>query len=575
MPQQKSGRVSDNPTRSLISSPTPQTTMNDLLTHFPVAPESIPAVMPNPFADSPHPLAVEAAHLLQQRLSGDIAWPGDYSPERQGKMFGVLMVRDSEGHTGFLSAFSGMMGRQWHLPGFVPPIFDQSEMDELVKQESIELAAMNDQLTAMQQNPEKTELAAALNSIKQKRDSALIELKQQHKAARAERKQQRLAAQSWSDAHAQQTLMAELALASQRHKREATQATLHWQEKIEHLQQQLDRINAQITRLNTVRTRRSQALHRQMFAIYRLSNHLHEQKPITEFFPETLPPAGTGDCAGPKLLHYALLHQLQPLAMAEFWWGASPAAGVRHHGQFYPACRGKCLPILPFMLRGLEVEAPPSYEQDISADEPRLIYEDDQLLVVNKPAGLMSTPGKQIRDSVQWRLQQRYPDCPELRLVHRLDMDTSGLLLVAKTLRANKALQRQFVRHDVEKCYEAILSKRLPASPNEGIIDLPLRIDFDDRPRQLVCYEFGKPAITRWEIIAREGETTRVRFYPQTGRTHQLRMHASHRDGLNAAIVGDVLYGQPAERMMLHARELTFTHPITRERLKFEAPAPF
>jgi len=325
-----------------------------------------------------------------------------------------------------------------------------------------------------------------------------------------------------------------------------------------------------------MRTASSRQLHQQIFSTYQLHNALGECQTITQFFnDELLPAAGTGDCAGPKLLHFAHQHHLKPIAMAEFWWGKSPAAGVRHHGQFYPACRGKCHPIIPFMLRGLSVEAEPDFKQVVAADEPKLIYEDDCLLVINKPAGLMSTPGKHVKDSVYSRLRQRYPNHPELKLVHRLDMATSGLLLIAKNLRSNKFLQQQFIQRNVEKRYEAILCKRLSPDQQSGDIDLPLRVDFDDRPRQLVCYESGKHARTHWQLISLQGHTSRVYFYPHTGRTHQLRVHASHRDGLNAAIIGDALYGHDGERLMLHAQRLCFTHPISRERMEFEAPTPF
>lgn len=227
------------------------------------------------------------------------------------------------------------------------------------------------------------------------------------------------------------------------------------------------------------------------------------------------------------------------------------------------------------MLTGLTIEAEPCFGQAADTAELEIIYEDEQLWVINKPAGLMSAPGREVDDSLYSRLRQRYPEYPELRLVHRLDMGTSGLLLVAKQLRIHKQLQKQFIQHRVEKRYEALLSKALPAEPLNGEIDLPLRVDFDDRPRQMVCYVDGKEAKTRWQIIAREQQTTRVYFYPLTGRTHQLRVHAAHRDGLNAAIVGDGLYGDEAERMMLHAQRLCFTHPVSREYMSFETAAPF
>jgi len=545
-----------------------------LLSYFPINPavEVIPTVMPSPFSDSPHPLAEQAALILQQRLSSLID-----ETITVGKMFGVLVVRDMNGTIGFLSAFSGMMNGSWQMPGFVPPIFDWAEQNRFLPAASDELARLAEELQCLETSEQRSELMQKISLMQQQRDLALAELKQRHKAAKAVRKSQRVALQEQNDLSGseRQKQMAALALASQHHKREAANAKIHWYERLQLLQLQLDSFEQQIKQIKESRTEKSRKLHKRVFAAYMLNNFSDEQQNMTDFFDESTPPAGAGDCAGPKLIHYAHKHHLQPLAMAEFWWGPSPSSGIRHHAQYYPACRGKCRPILPFMLRGLKVEAEPDYGQEIEASEPQVVYEDDTLLVVNKPAGLMSAPGKHIKDSVFNRLLQRYPDCPELRLVHRLDMATSGLLLVAKNLCINKALQKQFIQRSVEKRYEALLSKRLGPDQLEGKINLPLRVDFDDRPRQLVCYEYGKTAITRWQVIDHEGERTRIWFYPETGRTHQLRVHASHRDGLNAAIVGDALYGQAGERLMLHAQRLCFTHPVSRERLEFELPAPF
>jgi len=551
--------------------------LGSLFTCFPTAPtpDDIPAVMPSPFANIPHPLAEQAALMLQQRLSREYNSPGNSSSSDNGKMFGVLVVRDSDGCIGFLSAFSGMMRSQWQLPGFVPPIFEQAEQDSFLPAGRAELALYSGQLQTLESSLQRPELVLQISLLQQQREQAMAELKQRHKRAKAARRQQRRALQELPDVDARQAQMAALALASQHHKREATNAALRWHERMQVLQQQLDSFELQIRQLKETRAEKSRQLHKQVFATYLLDNHLHEQQPITRFYVDAMPPAGSGDCAGPKLIHYARQHHLYPLALAEFWWGASPSTGVRNHGQFYPACRGKCLPILPFMLRGLNVEPEPCYGHNVDASEPQIVYEDEAILVINKPAGLMSSPGKKVQDSVFNRLLQRYPDDPELKLVHRLDMGTSGLLLVAKNLRTHKFLQRQFIQRNVEKRYEALLSKALSPNQLAGDIDLPLRVDFDDRPRQLVCHQHGKPAKTHWQVIKREGETTRVWFYPLTGRTHQLRVHASHRDGLNAAIVGDGLYGLPGERLMLHAQRLCFIHPLTRERMQFEIQAPF
>jgi len=539
------------------------------------AAEAIPAVMPSPFSDVPHALAEQAALMLQQELTTQKHDGYDFFLSDAGKMFGVLVVQDSHGSVGYLSAFSGMVGGQFLLPGFVPPVFKQDEYNVFLPKGTKQLAELTEQLKVLEGCEQRAKCEQNLVNLKQQRDEALAALKQQHKKAKAVRKQQRLGLQDLLDVDEQQTQIRALALASQHHKREAANVKMQWDEKVQVCQQALDVFEHQISHVKDTRSQLSRGLHDQVFASYVLHNFLNEEKPITDFFPDALPPAGTGDCAGPKLIQYAHQHQLKPLALAEFWWGAPSSAGVRHHKQFYPACRGKCRPILPFMLRGLDVESEPFYGQQIDASEPQIIYEDDDLLLINKPAGLMSVPGKEIKDCVFNRLLARFPDCPELRLVHRLDMSTSGLLLVAKNLTVHKLLQKQFIQRSVEKRYEAILSKVLPIQDDEGDIDLPLRVDFDDRPRQLVCYEYGKRAQTHWQVIRRDTETTHVYFYPLTGRTHQLRVHASHRDGLDAAIVGDDLYGLAGGRLMLHAQRLCFNHPVSRERLVFEVPACF
>lgn len=546
-----------------------------LITRFPVSPvaDQVPPVMPSPFSTIPHPLAEQACLILQQRLMSDQLQAAMKS--ECGKMFGILVVRDRHGEVGFLSAFSGMLFGHWQFPGFVPPLFEQAEQDRFLPAGRAELAELSEQLQRLETSMHDSNLLLQITRLQQQRDQALAEMKQRHLAARNARREQRQALTILRDSSEQQRGMAALALASQHHKREATNARAHWDKKLQGLQQQLELHQQKIRQIRNARSENSRMLHKQVFATYRLGNRLHEQQPISRFYTDAMPPAGSGDCAGPKLIHYAHQQQLQPLAMAEFWWGASPSTGVRHHGHYYPACRGKCRPILPFMLRGLDVEPEPCHGLAMTTSRIEIIYEDDHLLVVNKAAGLMSTPGREIEDSVFSRLALRYPQTAELTLVHRLDMDTSGLLLVAKDLRTNKQLQKQFIERSVEKCYEAVLTKRLPAQPDQGRIELPLRVDLDDRPRQMVCYQHGKTAATRWRIIARKNNTTRIWFYPETGRTHQLRVHASHRDGLNAAIIGDGLYGLPAERLMLHARRLCFTHPVSRERMVFELPAPF
>lgn len=345
-----------------------------------------------------------------------------------------------------------------------------------------------------------------------------------------------------------------------------------------------DNMETCIASLKEERKQRSIALQQWIFHQFRLRNARGEEQDIYQIFSEQahrLPPAGTGECAAPKLLQHAYLNGLQPLAMAEFWWGNSPKGEIRRHGHYYPSCRHKCEPILGFMLQGLDVEPNPLLTSVTDADQLETVYEDDYLLVVNKPAGMLSVPGKTGQASVLSILQERYPDATGPLLVHRLDMATSGLLLAAKDKDAHALLQQQFESRSVKKRYIALL-EGIPQLAPKGFIRLPLRPDFDNRPLQMVDYEYGKPAVTRYEFLdiiqsaAKELNTsTRVALYPETGRTHQLRVHAAHPEGLNCPIVGDPLYGQAADRLYLHAESLQFQHPVTHQKMRITAEIPF
>jgi tRNA pseudouridine32 synthase/23S rRNA pseudouridine746 synthase len=287
----------------------------------------------------------------------------------------------------------------------------------------------------------------------------------------------------------------------------------------------------------------------------------HTSPKLQQRFP--LPPGGSGDCCAPKLLQCAYQHHWQPVAMAEFWMGESPRGEIRHDGHYYPACRGKCLPILTFMLQGLEVEKEGS--ASASAADVQVVYEDAAVLVVDKPSGMLSVPGRIDAPSVQQLLAARYG---EVFMPHRLDMDTSGLLVVARNVDAYKQLQSQFYARTIYKRYMALLDGYLPVG-RRGTISLPMRPDPLDRPRQVVDYVHGKQAVTDYEVLSNDAGRTLVSLIPHTGRTHQLRVHCAHPDGLGLPIVGDPLYGRKARRLCLHAAELAFTHPVTGERMKF------
>jgi tRNA pseudouridine32 synthase/23S rRNA pseudouridine746 synthase len=316
-------------------------------------------------------------------------------------------------------------------------------------------------------------------------------------------------------------------------------------------------------------------LQKTLFEKYQFLNQQKEEKGLLDIFnnPAIKPPAGAGDCSAPKLLQYAFQNHLTPIAMAEFWWGISPNSEIRKHKNFYPSCQSRCKPILTHMLEGIKMDENLLLENLAEKQELKIIYEDDVIIVVNKPAEFLSVPGKGIIDSVYTRMKEKYPNATGPIIVHRLDMSTSGILVLTKTKEANKVLQSQFIKRTIKKRYVALLDGIL--NENNGVIHLPLRVDLDDRPRQLVDFTYGKPAETRWKVIEYKNNKTRVHFYPITGRTHQLRVHSAHKDGLNTPIIGDDLYGKKETRLHLHAEFIEFIHPISKDVMCFTVDPDF
>ncbi len=543
-----------------------------LITYFPTQSDKrdLPQGFPSPFDKSPHPLAWYACQLLQERLRQGLASEHDFEAPDGGKMFAALVVRDPSGRLGYLAAYSGMLAGAWLMPGFVPPVFDLQARKEFLPAGEAILKNYSTRISTLQNSTKRKALQAKLVQLCEQREHELRDLKAHHK----KNKQHRHAVRA-KTSKSQEALWAKLSLESQQDKRAMKTLVETWRRVLAPLQRQLAEIDCTLNALRKERAALSNSLQRQVFSAYELTNKRGETAWLTDFFPDKRPPGGAGDCAGPKLVHYAVKQGLTPIALAEFWWGARPAGAIRHHAHYYPACRGKCQPILPFMLKGYDVSSRPllgEYLEDNNA--PYAVYEDEVILAVNKPCGLLSVPGKEVRDSVLTRLQTRYPEATGPLLVHRLDLATSGLLLVAKTKEVHKTLQRQFIKRTIEKRYVAVLSRKLPGD-DQGMVELPLCVDILDRPRHQVCFERGKAAKTRWTVISRGQTTTRVYFYPVTGRTHQLRVHASHQKGLNAPIVGDELYGNKDQRLFLHAERLCFTHPLTGERVTLTAPVPF
>ena len=487
-----------------------------------------------------------------------------------GKMFGVLVVRTAGGRLGFLAAFSGILaGRNLH-PYFVPPVYDLLRPDGFFKAEEEQISLINARISTLQTDGSYLQLKADLAGQEQAARAALDTAKATMKAAKARREERRKdTALTPDEAEA-------LIRESQFQKAEYKRLERSLNERLDTLRRPLGEREEEIARLKAERKRRSAALQQRLFARFEMLNARGERKNLCEIFAPTVhrvPPAGAGECAAPKLLQQAYLHGWQPLCMAEFWWGRPPKTEVRHHGHYYPACQGKCGPILGHMLQGLDVEDNPLQGRNEAAQALPIVYEDPWLAVVDKPAGMLSVPGKGEAESVYSLMRRHCPTAEGPLTVHRLDMDTSGLMLIAKTKEAHQLLQAQFRHRLVRKRYIALLEGDVPA--DKGRIDLPLCPDPLDRPRQLVHPVHGKTAITDYEVLERRDGRTLVAFRPLTGRTHQLRLHAAHPQGLHCPIVGDPLYGRPATRLCLHAETLEFTHPLSGKRMSFRSPADF
>ena len=539
---------------------------------------SLPEKFTFPFYYEPHELSRIATTELQSYLEKQTDFEHNFGlKENQeglviGKMFGVLVCQNQEGELGYLWAFSGKLAGVNHLPYFVPTIFDMLHEDGFFRKEEEVLNAINRQIEILENSTELQNRKNQFESTKKEATTDLQNQKDKIKRLKIERDEKRNSFANLSSPEIEQ-LELELSEESKKESILLKKMTKYWNFQIENAQKEVNILLEEINQLKEERRLKSGALQQKLFAEYSFLNQFGERKSIGEIFNDN-PPAGAGECAAPKLLHYAFEHQLKPIAMAEFWWGQSPKSEIRKHKQFYPACKSKCEPILlSHMLKGLDMEANPFQENPAEGKEIEIVYEDDILLVINKPEEFLSVPGKMISDSVYQRIKELYPNATGPLIVHRLDMSTSGLILIAKNEETYVKLQSQFIKRTIKKRYVALLDGVL--TEKEGIIDLPLRVDLDDRPRQLVCYEHGKPAQTKWEVIEVRNNQTLVYFYPITGRTHQLRVHASHELGLKTPIVGDDLYGTKANRLHLHAEQLIFTHPFSKEILTFFKEAEF
>lgn len=526
----------------------------------------LPRLFTYPFHYTPHPLCVMAAGEVQAYINKQTRWKEELD---KGKMFGVLIVRTSNGQTGYLAAFSGNLCGSNSHSFFVPPVYDLLKPDGFFKIEEEQISAINHQIGQLQNCDRYLELQQKMERETASSQQALSEARKVLKAAKEKREQRRLHRPNENE-------QAAMIRESQYQKAEFKRLERYWKEQISEIKTELESFSSQIEALKAERRNRSAALQQKLFQQFNFLNAKGETKNLCAIFEATVqktPPAGAGECAAPKLLQYAYLSGLSPIAMAEFWWGESPKTEIRHHGYYYPSCRGKCEPILRHMLQGLNVEPAPSERYSLSQNMPEILFEDQWLLVLHKPEGVLSVPGKSEEQSIYSLLRARYPEATGPLVVHRLDMATSGLLLAAKTQEVHRHLQAQFENRSIKKRYIALLDGILPEE--EGVIDLPICPDYLDRPRQMVNEELGKTAITRYQVMDRKNGQTRIAFFPLTGRTHQLRVHAAHPLGLNCPIVGDELYGRKAERLYLHAEYLEFIHPVSGQRMVIEKKAEF
>lgn len=532
----------------------------------------LPSQFTWPFHYTPHPLCRLAAAEVEEYLRSRQDWAEEIA---EGKMFGVLVVRDKEGEIGFVAAFSGnLAGSNLHAY-FVPPVYDMLRPDDFFRREEAEISAINRKVEHLEQSEEYAAARQKLSDAKAQADSELSTLKTtlaQRKAERATRR---------TNGEQEATLILE----SQRDNADLQRLKRHHRTLIAEAETAVEIFRTEIEALHDERRHRSAELQKALFREFRMLNARGEVRDLCELFAPTsqpLPPAGAGECAAPKLLQYAYLNSLTPIAMAEFWQGASPRGEVRHHGQFYPSCNGKCKPILTFMMQGLDVEPNPLLA--IRPPEPIVVWEDEDLVAVNKPCGMLSVRGKSGVRSVEEWAEERYPTYDGPKIVHRLDQSTSGLLLIAKNKAAHQALQEQFIRHTIRKSYIALLDGELEQS--SGRIDLKMRLDYDNRPRQMAAPD-GKRAITEYEVLSIEkgdnaSPRTRILFRPITGRTHQLRLHSAHHQGLNTPIVGDDIYGHncradlsDGHRLCLHAFRIEFAHPRTGQHMDLSCKAEF
>lgn len=548
-----------------------------------------PERMNNPLDYQPHPLCIAVCKELQTYLSEREDWREEID---KGKMFGVLIVENAQPASGapkigYLAAYSGQIGGRSDWDDFVPAVFDYLQPDGYFKTHEAEISGINQSIRKLAANTHMKEAKGLILQLQEERKHTIAAYQEKIKKAKAKRDARREAGSLNPEEEA------EMVKESQFMKAELRRLKKSLSEKTS-LETEYEAYQADILSLKQLRKTLSDALQQWLFSQFRMQNHEGESKDLLEIFRDAalrdypqatiatsriaalkmVPPAGSGECCEPKLLQYAYSLGYKPLQMAMFWWGESPKEEIRHHLHFYPACNGKCKPILQWMLPASTFE-PAAVDLSLY-NKVETLYEDREIAVIHKPEGLLSVPGKDAaQPSVHALMRSKYPEATGPLIVHRLDMSTSGVMMIAKTEFAYHRLQKAFLNHQIQKKYVAIISGKV--IPEKGIISLPLMPDYLDRPRQIVDHELGKEAITEYEVLEPVDDShLRIALYPKTGRTHQLRVHCAHQEGLNAPILGDPLYGnEKAARLHLHAEEITFEHPLTGKKMTITRKADF
>lgn len=524
-----------------------------------------------PFYYEPHILSKIASSELQEQLLISTNWQHNFglnteeSTNAIGKMFGVLVVKNKQNEIGYLSAFSGKLIGKNNSVNFVPPVFDIYSNNGFFQKEEKRISQLSTKIQALEND---TFFHDKINTLKILEKEKLTDLaieRKKLKNRKFDRKLRRLNSHN-DDKLVQESLQDKFYL---------KELIVYWDSKLETLKTEVETYKNTLIQLKNERKERSEKLHKQIFDNFQFLNKEKKSKPLLKLFKEInkTPIAGTGDCAAPRLLQYAFDNDLQPVSLAEFWWGKPLKNEIRKHKNYYPACNGKCRPILNYMLNGMELDQNPMLINQAKDKKIEFLFEDKHFAIINKPTELLSIPGINIKDSVLTRMKEKYPHIDSPFIVHRLDMSTSGIMIIAKTKRAHKRLQNQFVNRTIKKEYTAVLNGII--STKKGTIDLPLITDFNDTPKQKICFKTGKNAITNYEVVEQKDNKTRIKFYPVTGRTHQLRIHSAHYLGLNTSILGDDLYGKKNNRLHLHASAITFIHPITKEKILVECNVPF